>query len=205
MRFVLKPKDSRPSASRPSTPPKAASILWTVKHLFRCSLLALPVSLFCGCSTVGDFVGANIPSFKEGRPSVVVSLSRQRAYLYRNGEEIAETRVSTGREGYDTPTGHFKVVRKDEGHRSSLYGDYVDDSGQVVVANVDVRKRAKPPGTHLLGAPMPFFVEFKPGFGLHAGYLPGYPASHGCVRMPYWRARQFYNAVEVGTPLTVKK
>jgi hypothetical protein len=203
-RLVLQPKDSQLSASRSSTASAVAFILSIVKRLFHSFLLTLPIGL-CSCSTVGDFVGSNIPSFKEGRTSVVVSLSQQRAFLYRGGDEIAESRVSTGREGYNTPTGRFKVIRKDDNHRSSLYGDYVDDGGHVVVANVDVRKRAKPPGAHLLGAPMPYFVEFKPGFGLHAGYLPGYPASHGCVRMPYWRARQFYNAVEVGTPVTVKK
>lgn len=71
-------------------------------------------------------------------------------------------------------------------------------------ANVDVRRQRRPRGAHYLGAPMPFFVEFLPSYGLHAGYLPGEPASHGCIRMPYWRARQFYNAVRVGTPVVVR-
>ena len=56
-----------------------------------------------------------------------------------------------------------------------------------------------------LGAKMPFFVQFLPSYGLHAGYLPGVPASHGCIRMPYWKARQFYQAVRVGTPVVVKQ
>lgn len=51
---------------------------------------------------------------------------------------------------------------------------------------------------------MPYFVEFTPSYGLHAGYLPGYPASHGCVRMPFWKARQFYNAAKLGTPVVIK-
>jgi len=205
MCLVLKPKDSWCLANRSSTALGAAAILQPVKRLLRGLFLALPVSLFCSCSTVGDFVGSNIPNFKEGRTSVVVSLSQQRAFLYRGGDEIAESRVSTGREGYDTPTGHFKIIRKDEDHRSSLYGEYQDDSGNVVVANVDVRKKARPPGAHFVGAPMPFFMEFKPGYGLHEGYLPGFAASHGCVRMPYWRARQFYREVEIGTRVTVKR
>jgi lipoprotein-anchoring transpeptidase ErfK/SrfK len=176
-----------------------------VKSLFRCLFAVLSVSLFCSCSTVNDLVLSNVPSFKEGKASVVVSLSQQRALLLRGGEEVAESRISTGREGYDTPTGRFKVIRKDEEHRSSLYGDYVGDDGHVVKANVDTRKYSRPPGSHFVGAPMPFFVEFKPGYGLHAGHLPGYPASHGCVRMPYWRARQFYHAVHLGTPVIVKR
>ncbi len=51
---------------------------------------------------------------------------------------------------------------------------------------------------------MPFYVEFSPSYGLHAGYLPGVPASHGCIRMPYWKARQFYQATHIGTAVFVK-
>ena len=96
------------------------------------------------------------------------------------------------------------MIRKDIDHRSSLYGSYVNDSGRIVKANVDSRKDSKPPHSHFEGAPMPFFVEFSPGYGLHQGYLPGVPASHGCIRMPYWKARQFYEAAHVGTTVTVK-
>jgi lipoprotein-anchoring transpeptidase ErfK/SrfK len=96
------------------------------------------------------------------------------------------------------------VIRKDQDHRSSVYGDYVNDSGRVVKANVDVRKSRRPPGSHYLGASMPYFLEFKPGYGLHAGHLPGYPASHGCVRLPYWKARQFFNESKIGTPVIVR-
>jgi lipoprotein-anchoring transpeptidase ErfK/SrfK len=73
-----------------------------------------------------------------------------------------------------------------------------------VKANVDARRDAKQPHSHFVGAPMPYFLEFLPGYGLHQGYLPGVPASHGCIRMPYWKARQFYNAAHVGTVVVVK-
>jgi lipoprotein-anchoring transpeptidase ErfK/SrfK len=187
-----------------SHPQRPATILILVNCLLRYSLIALAASLFTACSTVNDLVVSNIPSFKEGKTSVVVDLSNQEAYLLKRGEEVAASRISTGREGFRTPTGRFKVIRKDQDHRSSLYGDYVDADGHVVKANVDVRKHAKPRGSHFVGAPMPYFVEFKPSYGLHAGHLPGYPASHGCVRMPYWRARQFFHAVHLGTPVLVK-
>jgi len=49
-----------------------------------------------------------------------------------------------------------------------------------------------------------YFVEFSPSYGLHAGHLPGYPASHGCVRMSYWKARQFFHESRIGTPVVVK-
>ncbi len=172
---------------------------------FRFLLLAgLSVALGA-CSTVTDLVTTNIPSRQTGRASVVVSLGEQRARLYRGKVLVAVSRISSGREGYRTPTGRFRVIRKDEDHSSSLYGAYVNASGRVVKANVDTRKTRKPRGARYVGAPMPFYVEFSPSYGLHAGSLPGQPASHGCIRMPYWKARQFYNAVRIGTPITVRR
>ena len=168
------------------------------------SALCATVMILSGCSTVTDMVTSNLPERHSGRTSIVVSLRAQEAYLYRGEYKTASSRISSGREGYRTPVGHFQVIRKDEDHRSSLYGDYVDDSGRVVKANVDRRRDPKPPHSHFVGAPMPYFLEFSPGYGLHQGYLPGVPASHGCIRMPYWKAREFYNAARVGTPLVVK-
>jgi len=158
-----------------------------------------------GCTTVKDLVTSNIPMFQEGRASVVVNLREQRAILLKGGVEVADATISSGRAGYETPTGRFRVMRKDEDHRSSLYGDYVDEEGRVVKPNVDVRKQAKPQHSHFVGASMPYFLEFSPSYGLHAGHLPGYPASHGCVRMSYWKARQFYHATRIGTSVIVKR
>ena len=168
-----------------------------------CALGALLTTLN-GCGTVTDMVTANLPDRHSGRPSIIVNLREQEAWLYRGKNRIASSRISSGREGHRTPIGRFQVLRKDEDHRSSLYGDYVDASGRVVKANVDSRRDRKPPHSHFLGAPMPYFLEFSPGYGLHQGYLPGVPASHGCIRMPYWKARQFYNAARLGTPVVVK-
>ncbi len=158
-----------------------------------------------GCGTVTDFVTSNIPDGEIGRSSIVVRLGEQRAYLYKGGKEVAVSRVSSGRDGYRTPLGKFKVIRKDRDHRSSLYGDYVDEYGWVVKANVDSRKHRRPPGSRFEGAPMPYYIEFSPSYGFHGGNLPGYPASHGCVRMPFWKARQFYHAVKIGTPVVITR
>jgi len=171
-----------------------------VKHL---ALLPLLLAL-SSCSTVSDLVVTHIPERHSGKPRVVVNLSEQEAYLFRGKNRTAASRISSGREGHRTPTGRFSVIRKDEDHRSNLYGDYVNRAGDVVKANVDVRKQRKPRGARFVGAPMPFYVEFSPSYGLHAGYLPGEPASHGCIRMPYWKARQFYRAVNIGTPVAVR-
>lgn len=175
-----------------------------MKLLSRISLFLVVALSLSSCSTVSDMVVSHVPKRTSGRASIVVDLSEQHAYLRHGGLVTASSRISSGREGHRTPVGRFRVIRKDEDHRSSLYGDYVDENDRVVRANVDVRKHRKPRGARYVGAPMPFYVEFSPSYGLHAGYLPGEPASHGCIRMPFWKARQFSRAVRIGTPVVVK-
>ena len=139
----------------------------------------------------------------EGSPSVKIKISEQKAYFYKGGNLVGVSQLSTGREGTGTPTGSYKIIQKDKDHVSNLYGDYVDDAGNVVVPNVAVNKDPKPPGTKFKGAPMPYFMRIVGGVGMHAGYLPGYPASHGCIRMPEFMAENFFNAVSTGTPVTI--
>jgi lipoprotein-anchoring transpeptidase ErfK/SrfK len=138
-----------------------------------------------------------------GSPSVKISLGEQKAYFYKGGQLVGISQLSTGREGMGTTTGSFKIIQKDQNHVSSQFGDYVDSADNVVVANVDVGKDPKPPGTHFKGAPMPYFMRIVGGTGMHAGYLPGYPASHGCIRMPEFMAENFFRSVSVGTPVKV--
>lgn len=138
-----------------------------------------------------------------GSPSIKIRLSEQKAYFYKGGELVGVSQLSTGREGTVTPTGSFKITQKSPNHVSNLYGDYVDDAGNVVVPNVGVKTDPKPPGTKFKGAPMPYFMRIVGGVGMHAGYLPGYAASHGCIRMPEFMAENFFNAVSNGTPVTV--
>ncbi|MDQ6626500.1 MAG: L,D-transpeptidase family protein [Verrucomicrobiota bacterium] len=138
-----------------------------------------------------------------GKPSVKIKLGEQRAYFYKGEQLVGVSQLSTGREGLDTPSGTFKISQKDKDHVSSKYGDYVDSSDNVVVPNVDLTKDPKPPGTHYKGAAMPFFMRIVGGVGMHAGYLPGYPASHGCIRMPEFMAENFFRSVSEGTPVTI--
>lgn len=138
-----------------------------------------------------------------GPPRIVVSLSQQKANFYKGDQLVGVSALSTGREGFSTPTGSFKVIQKSANHRSNLYGDFVDANGNVVVANVDIKKDKPPSGTKFLGASMPYFMRIHGGVGLHAGFLPGFPASHGCIRMPEDMARIFFNNVDVGTPVQV--
>ncbi len=75
-----------------------------------------------------------------GSPKIVVHLSEQKAYFYKGRHLVGETTVSTGKPGFSTPPGHYHVTSKDKNHVSSEFGDYVDDEGNVVKSNIDVRK-----------------------------------------------------------------
>ena len=138
-----------------------------------------------------------------GAPSIVIDLSEQKARFYKGETEIGCAPVSTGREGYDTPAGNFSVIEKERNHISTLYGDYVNSSGDVVVRNVGVNVDKRPPGTRFAGAPMPFFLRVNGAVGMHAGYLPGYAASHGCIRLPRGAAEKFYENAPSGTPVRI--
>jgi hypothetical protein len=112
----------------------------------------------------------------EGPLVMVISITEQRAYLYRNGLLIAVSTVSTGKKGNETPTGVFTILQKNKDHKSSLYDD----------------------------APMPFMQRLTwDGVALHAGKLPGYPASHGCVRLPYEFARVLFDTTDFGMTVVV--
>jgi lipoprotein-anchoring transpeptidase ErfK/SrfK len=139
-----------------------------------------------------------------GAPSIVIDLSDQKAYFYKGSQLAGVSAISSGDERHGTVTGRFKVIEKDRWHKSNLYGDFVDGSGRVVIANVDITKDRPPPGTRFEGSKMHHFMRFVGGTGMHEGFLPGYPASHGCVRMPPRMAEVFYNNVGPGTPVTVR-
>jgi lipoprotein-anchoring transpeptidase ErfK/SrfK len=135
---------------------------------------------------------------------IVVSLPKQRAYLMLAQQIVIDSPISSGKRGHSSPAGHMRVLEKDPNHHSSLYGDFVDRSGRVVRAGVSARIDAAPSGTHFAGAPMKWFLRLtEDGVGMHIGILPGYPASHGCIRMPPDGAKLFYDRVKVGTPVDV--
>jgi lipoprotein-anchoring transpeptidase ErfK/SrfK len=135
---------------------------------------------------------------------VVVSLPKQRAYLMMGDQIVIDSPISSGKRGHTSPSGHFSVLEKDPDHRSSIYGDFVDGSGRVVRAGISAKIDSAPSGTHYVGAPMRWFMRLTgEGVGMHVGILPGYPASHGCIRMPPDGAKLFYDNVKVGTPADV--
>lgn len=139
-----------------------------------------------------------------GSPKIVIALKEQRAYFYKGKKLVGETVVSTGRTGFDTPAGKYRVIQKDKDHSSTLYGDFVDEHGTVVKSNVDSTKDRPPEGTSFQGAKMPYFLRFYSGYGLHAGRVPGHRASHGCVRLPAEMAAHFFDNVQTGTQVILK-
>jgi lipoprotein-anchoring transpeptidase ErfK/SrfK len=141
----------------------------------------------------------------KGPAAIVVDLSDQRAYFYKGDTVVGESRISSGKRGYETPPGEYKVIQKDKDHVSNLYGNFVDAAGAVVKANVDMSKDKVPEGATFAGSKMPYFLRFHRGYGLHAGRLPGRPASHGCVRLPRFMAAHFFAHASYGTPVIVQE
>ena len=119
----------------------------------------------------GEFVW-DAGAAAEGPLQVVISLADQRALVYRGDTLIAASTISSGREGYESPIGRFHILEKRRHHRSNRYND----------------------------APMPFMQRLNwYGVALHAGEIPGHPASHGCIRLPTGFAQRLFGATEVGT------
>lgn len=135
-------------------------------------------------ATVGETVAAMKPGdflwapqvAPEGPVVIVVSIAQQRAYAYRNGIPIGISTVSTGKKGHETPTGVFTLLQKNVDHKSNLYNN----------------------------APMPYMQRLTwDGIAMHAGNLPGYPASHGCVRLPMGFAKLLYGVTKLGLTVIV--
>jgi len=155
-----------------------------------------------GILLAGVLLGSAFFARAQSDYSVEIDLEQQTAYLIRGRRVVLASEISTGRSGHLTETGSFKIIEKERNHFSSLYGKIVDRNGRTVVVDADA-DMAVPRGGKFIPAPMRYFMRFHSATGMHAGYLPGYPASHGCVRMPEQNAIAFFNAVEVGTPVHV--
>jgi hypothetical protein len=140
-----------------------------------------------------------------GPPSIVINLSKQTAAFYKGEKLVGVSAISSGREGFDTPSGTYKITQRDLNHASNLYGDYVDASGTVVVKDVDVEKDPRPAGLSFRGAPMPYFMRIAGGIGMHQGFLPGVPDSHGCIRMPEKMVKLYWANAPLGTPVIVER
>ena len=141
----------------------------------------------------------------EDPPLIRINRNEQKAYFYKGSQVVGMSPISTGTSKRATSAGTFKVTEKDIDHESSLYGVIRDlATGEIVNDDADTRKHRPGPGQVFEPAPMPYFMRFNGGVGMHVGHLPGYAASHGCVRMPKEMAVRFYKAASVGTPVIVE-
>lgn len=200
--------------------------------LIRCSLAAVLATLVSSCGPAGPRRSDYLAGFGNGQaaydpkhpapaipddvsywdgdgvpgPSLIkIVRGQQKAYFYKGSTLVGVSRISSGNEDHGTPPGRYKITQKDKDHHSSAYGVYKDKAtGQMINDNVDIRLDKMPAGAIFYAAPMPNFMRFNGGIGMHTGYLPGYPASHGCVRMPNQMAEKFFENVEVGTPVVVE-
>lgn len=148
------------------------------------------------------------PDLTAADTSYVVELDQQRVYLYHQGELIAASRISSGRSGYRTETGTYVIGQKNLNHRSNLYGSYVATGGRTVSGDVKAGYDPQPEGSKFVGSLMKYFQRFErptgpTAMGFHQGYVPTYPASHGCIRLPASMASWFYTHVDKGTPVTI--
>jgi lipoprotein-anchoring transpeptidase ErfK/SrfK len=136
---------------------------------------------------------------------IVVSLSRQRAYLLVGDEVAMDVPVSTGKRRAQTPTGDFKVEEKSARFAAPWFGDFVDGDGRVVRAGASTRVDAAPSGTKFRPAELRHHLRLNAeGLSLHAGNLPGYPAADTGVRLAPDIAPLFFQRVQVGTPVKIE-
>ncbi len=134
---------------------------------------------------------------------IEVRIGEQKVYVYQDDHVAGVSPTTTGKDGHDTPTGHYSVLRKEINHKSNLYGVMVDKNGYIVDADAKAGDSA-PSGAIYDAADMPYYLRIRDdGTGLHAGYLPGYRASHGCIRLPNAFAELLYSNVSEGTPVDV--
>jgi lipoprotein-anchoring transpeptidase ErfK/SrfK len=132
-----------------------------------------------------------------------ISLSQQKVYAYQGDTLAAISPISTGKQGHNTPLGQYKVLQKNKNHQSNLYGSFIDAQGKVIDENAEAGQKP-PEGTRYQPSPMPHYLRLcYNGIGLHAGYLPGYAASHGCIRLPPSFAEELFAVVPMKTPVEI--
>lgn len=137
---------------------------------------------------------------------IEISLSEQRARVYRKDGAsmllVIDTQISSGKPGHGTGTGTYTIKEKLVAKRSTLYGTWVNSSGQTVASSGSSSSRPSG-GARFVGAEMPYWMRINGGIGMHIGYVPDYPASHGCIRVPEAVQPLIYSKVGVGTSVTI--
>lgn len=136
-----------------------------------------------------------------GKLLVVVDKKKQMMYVYRGTHRIGYGPISSGRRSGMTPAGYFRISSKDADHHS-YYGSFINAAGEQ--RDGDIRKDGARPGERFEPAQMPYFMRVNGAVGIHEGYLPGRPSSHGCIRIPHLIAKNLFEVAPVGTRVIVR-
>jgi hypothetical protein len=140
-----------------------------------------------------------------GKVSIRISLPDQIAEFERGGRPIGWCYVATGKEGFGTKPGKYRIMEKIEDKHSNRYGWIEDEFGNVVNPDAKAGDRV-PEGMIYVPAPMPYWMRLTSyGIGMHGGFIPepGKPASHGCIRLPKQFVPILYDSVDVGTQVII--
>jgi hypothetical protein len=161
--------------------------------------LILPLFLLGGCAELTPRAVYDRPAYKPKDPSKVVvkvSLSKQMIYVMEGNRPLLVTACCVGLPAHPTPKGNFSVTNKIRNKRSGEYGF-------AVLRNAIVPCEVSSAHGHYVGYPMPYWVEFTPGYGFHLGWVWPVPKSHGCIRIHANDAGKFFELVKVGTPIKI--
>lgn len=137
---------------------------------------------------------------------IAIDLSEQKAQIYRGAQHVGWTYVATGRAGFASPQGNFRILDKIADKVSNRYGVIVNAEGTVIDGDAKVGRESIPRGGRFVGAPMPHWMRLTTyGIGMHEGPIPnpGSPASHGCIRLPGYIAEKLFAHSVIGTKVTI--
>ncbi|MDX2080604.1 MAG: L,D-transpeptidase [Terrimicrobiaceae bacterium] len=136
--------------------------------------------------------------------SIEIALSEQRGLLLVHGAVAMDFPVATGKRSHPTPAGSYTILEKKKDYASNLYGKIIGADGTVLDSDADTRTDVVPDGATFSAAKMPYWMRLtNTGVGLHVGYVPGRPASHGCIRLRRETAIKLFELTRLGTPVVI--
>ncbi len=174
------------------------------------SAAALTCLSFSSCSNTSSPLGGSSmakynsydrPATLPTNPSnvrVKVSLKNQMVYVMEGNKPLLVTPVSVGTPQTPTPTGNYRIFKKEHKHRANSHG-FAYNGNRIKKTYLS----SKPSGWHFKGTPMPYWCEFTDNYGFHAGWMKHHPCTHGCLRLHVNVAPKFFRLVKVGTPVNI--
>lgn len=147
----------------------------------------------------------DMPTNIKGEKHIIVDLGAQKILYYVGNTMVGFSAMSSGKEGYNTPKGSYKIIQKDAKYKSNTYGVAKNKAtGATVIDDFNAQKDKLPAGCYFDAAPMPYWMRITGGYGMHVGFVTGYPVSHGCIRLPEKMAKIFFENTPLGTKVTIR-